>query len=356
MPSSGHDTSARVVRGLLIAVPLVLVFALLFAAADGVFQSIIRNLFDVRLNSPELFGRGAFAFAAAWLFAGTMAAVWLSRSRFSVVSAGTEGDERATAKLGTIETLVVLVAVDLVFAMFVVLQAAYLFPGIDPIGASGLTYAEYARRGFFELVVVAVLSAFVILGLDRFVEQKTPTYKAASVALAALTGFVLVSAAARLLLYQQVYGWTELRFYVLAAIVLLAVGVLATIVLLLKERVSILPKVILGAGLAVALACNAIGPQSFVTAQNVERIINPLLVPEGGYSGLDTSYLGSLGADSIPAVVANLDRLPAQEANYLRGALHFQARELREASTELGWPSWNLSRQRALEALTTAGF
>lgn len=356
VPSSGHDTSARLFRGLLIAFPLVLGFVLLFAAADGVFQSMFRRLLDVRLDTFDLVGRAVFAFAAAWLFAGTMAAAWLSRTRFPVASATDQAEKRTTSKLGTVETLVVLVALDAIFALFVAVQAAYLFPGSDPLGVSGMSYADYARRGFFELVIVAVLSAIVILALDAFVERKTWAYKAASVALTALTGFVLVSAAVRLMLYQQAYGWTELRFYVLAAIILLAGGVVATVALLLRGRVSILPKFMLGAGLAVALTCNVMGPQSFVTSQNLERVINPQLVPEGGYSGLDTWYLGSLGSDSIPVVVANLDRLPAADADQLRRALGFQARELREASIELGWPSWNLSRLRALEALTAAGF
>lgn len=356
LPSTGNETSASVLRGLLLAVPLVLGFVLLFAAADAVFQSMFQRLFDFRLDTPELIGRMMFGVAAAWFFAGTMAAAWLSHSRFPVASASNAAEGRSTSTIGTIETLIVLVAVDAIVAVFVIVQAAYLFPQGDPLGVSGMTYAEYARRGFFELVLAAVLSGLVILGLDTFVERKTWAYRAASFVLAALTGLVLVSAAVRLMLYQQAYGWTELRFYVLAAIVLLAAGVIASIALLLRDRVSLLPKFIVGAGLSVAIACNVVGPQAFVTAQNLERVINPALVPESGYSGLDAWYLVSLDADSIPIVIAHLDRLPGEDGALLRSALKARGQELRDELAELGWPSWNYSRQRAVDALTSAGY
>jgi hypothetical protein len=354
---SGTSTSRRVVRGLAIALPLVIGFVILFAAADAVFQNLVRNALSVQVNLDDWVARAIFALIAGWLFVGTVVAGWLSRERFLGVPADhPEATGEHQRPLASVEALTVLVVLDAVFAVFVLIQAAYLFPGADPLAASGLTYAEYARRGFFELVTVAVMSGGVILALDWLVDRATPAFRVAAAALALMTGVVLVSAFVRLSIYQQMYGWTELRFYVLAAIILLAFGVIATLVAIALCKVGTVPKLVLGAALAIALACNFIGPQAFVTAQNVERAANSALVPAEGKTGLDTDYLASLSSDVVPALLQSLDRLPANERAQVIGLLRAKAYELRHDPSSSAWQSWNLSRQGALDALTAAGF
>jgi hypothetical protein len=354
----GSSTSRRVARGLLLALPLVGAFVVLFAAADAVFQNLVRNAFDFRLDAGDWIARLIFGVVAGWFFAGTLVAGWLTRDRFPQpgVVAGSDAAAGRRRPLAAVEALTILVVLDALFAVFVVIQAAYLFPGADPLAASGLTYAEYARRGFFELVAVAVISGAVIVALDWLVDRATIAFRAASAGLALMTGVVLVSAAVRLGIYQGIYGWTELRFYVLAAIVMLAVGVAATLVAIGLRRVGTVPKVVLAAGFAIALACNVIGPQAFVTSQNVERAANAALVPAGGENGLDTVYLASLSSDVVPTLISSLARLPDDERARVEAVLRAKAYELRHDPSGSSWQSWNLSRQSTLDALTAAGF
>ncbi|HUM71224.1 MAG TPA: DUF4173 domain-containing protein, partial [Chloroflexota bacterium] len=68
--------------------------------------------------------------------------------------------------LGYIETITLLVAVNLLFLVFVVIQFTYLFGGVAYLQVDNFSYAEYARRGFFELLLVVILSASLILGLN----------------------------------------------------------------------------------------------------------------------------------------------------------------------------------------------
>src|SRR5206468_10406762 len=111
--------------------------------------------------------------------------------------------------LGVVEAVVILVAVDVVVALFVGLQVAYLFGGLDTLVAAGMTYSDYARRGFFELVAAACLAGAVVAALETTVARRTRPYLAALLALLGLTGVILVSAALRLRLDQDAYGWTE---------------------------------------------------------------------------------------------------------------------------------------------------
>jgi hypothetical protein len=107
-------------------------------------------------------------------------------------------------------------------------------------------------------------------------------------------------------------------------------------------------------GLLVAAGVNVIGPQAFVTERNVERALDPRLVPMDGETGLDASYLAGLGDDAIPVLVAALPRLPAADAEQLRDDLRSQRARLARQMEGAGWQSWNLSRQRAWDALRSA--
>jgi hypothetical protein len=346
------STLVRVMRGLLIALPLLLLFIALFAAADAVFEAYVQGIVTANLDWSQLGGRLILGALAGWLFAGTLTCTWLVARHVPVA------DEAAQAgrPLGGLEALVVLVVLDVVFTLFVLLQAAYLFGGADTLAVSGMTYSEYARRGFFELIAVALLSGSVIVGLDALVRERTRAYRSAAVVLAALTGVVLVSALVRLGLYQAAYGWTELRFYALAAIGWLAVGVITSIAALAANRVSLVWRVMVGAAVAIALLCNAIGPQSFVTGQNVARAIDPSLIASGGESGLDVAYIGSLGADSLPVLVDSYARLPATDQAAVAELLTARAGDLRDLLERHGWPSWNLARAAALDTVMSAGY
>jgi hypothetical protein len=256
----------------------------------------------------------------------------------------------ATPRLGVTEAVTILVAVDALFAVFVGLQLAYLFGGLDTMAAGGITYANYARRGFFELVAVTCLSGCLVVGLNAVVVDRPRSFVAAAVSLAGLTAVVLVSAAFRLGLYQDAYGWTELRFYVAATITWLGVGIVAAIVLLLGDRMRWLAHAMTIGALVVLVAVNVIGPQRLVAEENVARLLDPALVPPDGRQGIDLRYAMSLDHDADPALVAALPAVDPGDRDWLMINLHARWADLGRPE-HTGWPAWNLARQRAAEAL-----
>lgn len=331
-------------RGLLIALPLVLVFAALFSSADAVFAKLAADLFGVRIDLGELPGRLAVAAVFAWIAAGALAFV-------------AEAPQRVDPQignrfrfLGTPETLIVLVAVDAVFAVFVVLQAAYLFGGLDTVAASGIGYAEYARRGFFELLAVAALAGGLVLATEAVVRHRSGAYVTAAIGLMVLTAVVLASAFLRLRLYQDAFGWTELRFYVLATIAWLALGIGIAIACLARDRSRWLVHGLVLAAAVIGLTINVIGPVRYVAEQNLARVTNPSLVPAGGETGIDAAYIASLGDDALSLIVAALPALPAEAQTLIGYSLDERRAELRSPATQ-AWQAWNMGRERARAAL-----
>jgi FlaA1/EpsC-like NDP-sugar epimerase len=205
-------------------------------------------------------------------------------------------------------------------------------------------------------VAVAALAGTIAVALDLVVARRSRAQLAAAIGLLALTSVVLASALLRLRLYQDAYGWTELRFVVLVAIGWLAGAVVVTVVLLATRRTRWTLHVLGILALAVIAGMNVVGPQAYVTDRNLERALDPSLVPAGGRTGLDTPYLASLGDEAVPAVAAAVDRLPdTADRAALERFLDGRAAELRENPSLLGWPAWNLARERARAALAGRG-
>lgn len=339
-----------ILRGLAVAIPLAIVFVVLFASADAVFASVLDDVIGWKVDVDNILWRVVLAVALAWLAAGGIALAASAPSR-------ADGSARATRSwsVGSIEIVTVLVVLNLLFAAFVVLQGAYLFGGLDTLAATGLTYAQYARRGFFELVAVVLLATAIVVGAERLARHRPPLLIGAAASLAALSGVVLVSAAQRLHLYQAAYGWTELRLYVLGTIVLLGLTLIALVAALTIDRVRWLGHVVLASGLVIGFGLSLLGPARFITEQNVARVTHPELVPANGSSGLDVWYSVSLGDDAIPSLVEVLPALDEETADYLRHDLRLRLADLRSDEALGAWQAWNVGRNAARDALEAAG-
>ena len=344
-----------VARGVALAVPLVFIFAVLFASADPIFRRGFDEVVGFRIDLGSLPGRLLFIATIAWLVAGLVAIAARGIPAVEAASLGaaapstTIGFGRA---LGTTEALIVLGAVVAIVGLFVSLQVAYLFGGLDTLAAAGMTYSDYARRGYFELVAAAGLAGGLLVFLEYQVVARPRVYVASAVALVVLTMVLLASAVLRLQLYQDAYGWTELRLYVAVSIAAMTATLGTLAVFLATDRTRWLGHVMGVIGLVSLIALNLIAPAAFVAERNLQRIIDPSLVPPDGEAALDADYLGVLPDDAVPVLVAALPRLPTSEAYRIRNVLERRERTLTEAAYQTPL-SWNLGRERAREALRT---
>lgn len=335
--------------GIAIAFPFLVVFALLFASADAVFSSAVTNVFDFRKWSiGELIGRLFLAAAFAWTGGGLfVVAGRRTDTTMSTVLPRLRGLLSSTAGATT------LIAVDALFVFFVALQIAYLFGGIDTLNATGLTYSSYARRGFFELIAVAVLAGGLLFAVELVVAKRTRLYLVAALTLALATLVIVASAAYRMQLYQLAYGWTEQRFYALAGIAWLGAGGACAAVLIWRDATRWLLHAAGLIGLVVAVAINLVGPAAFVARQDLERVIDPRGLPDDAYLGLDAYYLATLGDGAIPTLVEYLPRLAASDRAALGSALRTLALEGRGLEP-VPFPGFSVDRERAREALLAA--
>ena len=337
---------SRYAGGAALACPFLVVFSVLFASADPVYARRVNDLLDV-VRWREAFGdagpRALLFFLIAWVAAAALSR--LARPPLRHAAAGSSG-------LLPVETAaVLLVCVDLLFAAFVVLQVGYLFGGRDTIDAAGLPYSAYARRGFFELIACGSLVGALLFALGVQPRARSRATTTLGVILVALTMIVLASAWYRLDLYQRAYGWTELRFYALSAIVFLAVALLILGWSVIAQRMRYALQPLIGAALLVGLGANALPPSAFVARADLQRLIDPSVLPSDAERRMDPGYLVSLGDGAFPVLVELLPALPAADQDLLRAWLRTAARG--RAPRQDAWESANVDRARARDALAS---
>lgn len=330
-----------VVRGLVIALPIVAIFAALLSSADAVFEKGLHDfLYALSLdNLPELIFRLCYILVGAYLLAG----VFLHAATQSKDETLLNGQKSVLGQfLGFTESAIVLGSVAILFVSFVVVQFQYFFGGQANIHIDGYTYSEYARRGFGELVAVAFFSLLLILGFGavtrRESETQRKTFSALSVGIVALVLVMLVSAYRRLILYETVYGFSELRAYTHVFMIWLALLLVATVVLeiLRRERMFALAALIASVGFAATLPI--LNVDAFIVRANIQRAADG--------AELDASYFTELSPDALPVLVNALhsDVLadPAREA--LSVSLACLRSRRADAHPDLDWRSFHLAR------------
>ena len=346
----------RLIFGVVLALPLLAIFGGLFAAADANFEQLLRDVFSFDLDS--LIRHAFLSGLWAWLAAGML---WLLFF-FSHNTNPAQAVRPARFSLSIIEIGVVLGLLNALFATFVITQLRYFFGGaalvLDTADASNqLTFAEYARRGFFELVVVSVLLLMVLLVAHWITRRDNPQHATAFRVLAGglitLLYVIMASALHRMWTYMQVYGLTELRLYTTAFMLWLAVVFAWFAATTLRERGERFAFGAVISGLATLLVLNLINPIDLIVRTNIERIVNraPGLAADTpavtrSAERLDSLYLGQLAidtSDAVPALMSNFSRLNSDDGCRVAAGLSHRY----DSEAKADWRTTNISRLTA---------
>ncbi|MFN2146309.1 MAG: DUF4153 domain-containing protein [Anaerolineales bacterium] len=308
-PREGLRQSLAVLRGLLIALPIVLIFAAMLAEADPIFGNAFEDFLDI--FNIENIGEYIFRSILICMMAYILLGVFM-HAFFKDHDADLDIEKRWLPRfLGITETIIVLGSVNLLFLAFVSIQFQYFFGGETMISIDGYTYSEYARRGFGELVTVAVFSLLLFIGLSYIAKREESSHQRwfsiMGLVLFALVSVILISSYQRLLLYESVYGFTRLRTYTHVFIWWLGALLLTVSLLEVFHRQRHLALAALIAGMGFIASLDMINVDGFIVRQNVARMADADFKgdepnTERSYSEVDIGYLASLSEDVVPTL------------------------------------------------------
>ena len=328
---------APVGKGLVIALPLLLIFGGLLTSADVFFSDLVFRLFDWDFES--LIIHSLLIAIIGWAVAGFLRGV-LPKKEIEAARA----ERPKFLWLGVTEIVIVLGLLDLLFLSFVIVQFRYFFGGAARVHAvAGLTYAEYARSGFFELVGVATLVLPLLLAAHWLLHKEKTRDERIFRILAgiqiALLFVMIISAVQRMRLYQREYGLTELRVYTTVFMLWLAVLFLWFTATVLRGRREYFAFGAVMTGFLAIGALLAINPDRLITRVNVEQAL--------AGRNFDDTYIGSLSADAVPEMIAALPKLNQSQ----RKALAVRVLQKQSNVECPGWRRWNWSRAEAARIL-----
>lgn len=332
-----------ILRGIMIVAPLMLVFIGLFSAADATFERYASRLGDIfLLDTPRHI---LLVLLIGWMAAGLLTCTFQQGSSADsfagIVSA--DNTSRLPRTVGNEETAVIMGSLVALFLVFVILQASYLFGGRELIEqSSGLTLAAYARRGFFELLVVSVLTLTILLLMSSF-QCNQRLFRPLATVLVMCVLLILMSALQRLSLYIEAFGLTLSRVWALAFIMWLACNLVSFALTILRGQSDGFASGLMISGIAAIILLGAANPAAVVARVNLERAI------EAGLR-LDIHYLTGLGADAVPQLMKHFDTLPALEQCHAAIDLYFRWHPEANPDASQGrqdWRAWNASKARA---------
>jgi hypothetical protein len=374
-----------VLRGLLIATPILLIFGALFVAADAVFQGIVERTFNIQ---PEIVvGHIFFIGLFSWIIAGYLRGSLVENfsedakktflevkeveppKNLSVTDITDEPKTEEKPKveekkkwswanfdnsvlpqvftLGAIETSIVLGLINLLFLAFVIVQIPYLFGGMDLVQSTpDFKLAEYARRGFGELVAVSALVLPILLVSHWLLRKDKPInekiYRVLAGIQIGLLFVIMISATQRLLLLtgNLGYGLTTIRFYPMAVMVLLALIFVWFGLTVLRGNRQQFAWGALWLALFTLGTLHVLNPDDFIVRTNIR------LMQEG--RGFDVYYNSHLSDDAIPVLVESMDSMDFSQQESIKTYLTFRNCE---KTNESDFRSWNWSRWTAKNIL-----
>jgi hypothetical protein len=411
LPRSGWTkTLFSVLRGLFVAVPILFVFGALFMAADAVYEGMVRNIFNVDLEVP--FTHVLLTCIFAWLTAGYFRGVLIDRkasadvkdpanrgavsglrlvehfrtedvanpkalpdhkSAFEHLSqeeerSGEQAPQPDVKKpwqwqnidnsllppaftLGAVEIGIILGLVDLLFLSFVIVQVPYLFGGMDLVQTTpDFSLAEYARRGFGELVAASALVMPLLLVSHWLLRRENPLIEKlfrwlASIQIV-LVFIIMASAGQRLFLLtgDLGYGLTVVRLYSMIFMTWLAIIFAWFALTVIRGRRQYFAWGALWAAFLVLGTTHVLNPDDFVVRTNLS------LLQQG--RPFDPKYVVRLSDDAVPALIESIPFLDPGQQCIVRSKL---SRRSIYAAAESDIRTWNLSRWNARVQLQAAG-
>lgn len=279
----------KVLVGILVSVPLLAIIIVLLSSADSAFEALLGNIAD---NIGK---------ALLQILVGVITAPLLLSYMAGLRNTTKEG-HTVEQKKGLSSPFVIsfLAMLSLVYILYLFSQLAYLINGFAGILPQETTYAEYARRGFFEISFISGLNflvLFLVLIITKKKEEKLPVVVTIESLFIALMNLFLVSTAmAKMLMYIKAYGLTQFRICTTGIMIFFGIVTIALIFRLFIKKVRVLRVAVVTAAL-VLLVLGYGDMDSKICAHNIK------LYRAGITETNDCEVMYHLGLPGVPYLI-----------------------------------------------------
>jgi len=336
------DSKSRVLPkvfiGILISVPILAIIIWLLSSADIVFKNLFLNIPISKIIKHFL--------VIIIVLVYTICFLWALLKAFDERERPTYSKIKWKLFFDPVILLTILILINAIYVTFSIIQFAYLFGGSSFVLPSSYTYAEYARRGFFELIVVSIINFGILIFGITFVKKDSKRIFVAIrtflTFLGIFTFILLISAFYRMLVYEQAYGFTYLRIFVQTFMIMLFFLFVINIIYIWYPKLPIIKSYFI-ISLAIYIIMNFANVDIMVAKNNINRYFKT--------GQIDVVYLKGLSYDAIPEMqrllILGRGSSDSEEKQIAEEILeYFKERKL-DLKNQKSWQSYNISKYKA---------
>jgi hypothetical protein len=338
----GKDSKSRVllkvILGILISIPILAIILWLLSSADIVFKNIFINIPLLKIFKHFLIIILVSVYGICFL--------WALLKAFDERKESTYNKIEWKLFLDPVVLLTILILINAIYTVFSFIQFTYLFGGSSFILPSHFTYAEYARRGFVELIIVTIINFGILIFGITFVKKDSKrifvALRAFLTFLVIFTFILLISAFYRMLVYEQAYGFTYLRIFVQAFMIMLFFLFVINIIYIWYQKLPIIKSYFI-ISLAVYIIMNFANVDIIIAKNNINRYF------ETGQ--IDMVYLKGLSYDAVPEMqrlFMSVEVSPdSKEKQMAKEILEYFKERKVDLKNQKSWQSYNISKDKA---------
>lgn len=331
--------NGKIIKGILITIPIALFVLILLATADEIFGKIFIDTFKaiiIEISKWNLYGISLRIVAILLSF------LYLAAFIYTLTLKYDKGEEetKQTKEKDNTTIKIILGTLNVMYLFFCIVQIKSLF-----IGKVNVNYSQYARQGFFQLMIVSIINIITILIAKKSIKKETKVFNyinIMSIIMIIFTFIILISSAVRMHFYESAFGYTYLRLLVYCVLITEAIMLIPTIIYIIKPNIE-LAKIYLAIMLIVYLGMNYANFDKMIAKRNIERY------EETGK--IDIEYLTmNTQTDAIEEIVEILEIDDINEE--IKTKIEIYLQDLNEKlDKETDFRDFNISKQKAKEII-----
>ena len=332
----------KIVRALVITIPIVLIVVILLASADSIFSNLFSGLGEI-LN--QFIGNESFPETLARIIVAFMFFMYMAGFLHNIFESKPANDEQSLVnkkhkKIDNLTVYMMLTVLNIVYFIFCTIQIIYLFTKAGM--PNNISYAEYARQGFFQLMLVSFINFALLFWIHSREKQMSKFIIILEILMEVFTQIIIISAFYRMFLYEQAFGYTYLRLFVYFILAAEFIFMISVIAYTTGKKINLLQSGLI-IGTVLYIAINYMNVDAVIAKNNINRYFT------NTEKEIDFYYLMSnTGTDAIPEIkkLLNTDDTKLKT----RVEMYLWKKKI-DLNSEESWMEFNISRQNARKSL-----
>lgn len=289
LKSEDNNNSKKVFKGLLITIPIALIIIGMLASADQEFSSVLYSIIRV---IGKMFGNIQFMEILVRLILIIIVFIYLASFFDNIISNfKIEKEYKKDDNLKDNTTIqMIITTLNIIYLVFSIIQIRALI-----IRDENINYADYARQGFFQLMIISVINLIMILIAKRKEYENNKYINIMCIFMILFTYILIISSAIRMYFYEQAYGYTFLRLAVYIALLTEAILLIPTILYVLNKKKNLL-KTYFSIIVTMYIIINLVNIDNIIASRNVTRYLET--------GKIDMAYIeNNTGTDAIKPII-----------------------------------------------------